>query len=56
MIYEFLFVRPDLKSLPGTNHLAYYKTLYNTDVKKFYNIGPWRQCYKTFLSTIYEFL
>jgi hypothetical protein len=48
-------IRLSWKGLPRTNTLAYYKTLVNYDRKKFYNIGPWGQCYKTFLSVIYEF-
>ncbi len=43
------------KSLQWTNTLAYYKHLYITAVKSFFNIGPWLQCYKTFLSVIYVF-
>jgi len=27
----------------------------NYGQKIFYNIGPWSQCYKTFLSVIYKF-
>ncbi len=40
------------KSLQGTNTLAYLTLM----TKKKYNIATWGQCYKTFLSTIYEFL
>ncbi len=35
-----MFIRPDLKSLPDTNALAYYENLYITDVKSFIAMAP----------------
>ncbi len=47
-----MFVRLGLKSLPGTNTLAYYENSYIMD-KKVYNIGPWGLCHKHFGLIIY---
>jgi hypothetical protein len=41
-------IRLSWKGLLESNTLAYYKTLENYDRKKFYNIGPRVQCYKTY--------
>jgi hypothetical protein len=38
-----------------THTLASFKKLVNYGCKKFYNIEPRGQCYKTFLSMIYSF-
>jgi hypothetical protein len=37
-----------------TNTAAYYEIL-NLRTKKFYNIGPWDQCYKTFFGRVMNF-
>jgi hypothetical protein len=50
------FIRLGWKGLPGVYTLAYWEHSYITAVKKFYNIDTWAQCYKTFLSAIYECL
>ncbi len=45
-----------LEKLAKGKHSSLVRKLINKGRKKFYVIKPWAQCYKTFLSVIYEFL
>ncbi len=42
---------PNWRGLRGTNTLAYSTSSLMTKKKKFYNIGNWFQCHKTFFSS-----